>query len=487
MQEIEKENKLIDNFLKVSMILSSILFAMPSIIYYAKKGTIFNFKEYFLFLLNNEDRLVQTGVYLLVFILLAITYIFLIKRRKTAFKNIKSVFILVSIISIIFIAVIPFMCSDVFYYLGVGRIDSKYNQNPYYTSIEDFVETGDNINYTQEDTVLAQGYANDWKDATVVYGPVWQLVCKIVAFLSFGNIDIGLLVFKIINVIIHLFNCYLIWKITNKKIFPIIYGLNPFILIEGISSVHNDIFVVMFILLAIYFVKNKKKILPSVIFLSISAGIKYFPIILLPFIIIYHFREEKPRKRFLECIKYGIIFLVVLVIPYLIYVRDINVIAGIFTQQEKLAKSIYILISEYFNKPENIIKITKRTLLGTFAIIYFFTCLIILNKKDIKFKNMMEKANCFLIPFIFLLITNFQPWYVMWLFPIIMFQKPDTIKMEIGVSLILEIANSVFLVYTEGWKNGIPFIFITLLGAFLMLIYTKKEKELRRKKAFLKI
>ena len=487
MQEIEKKSKLIDNFLKVSMILSSILFAMPSIIYYAKKGTIFNFKEYFLFLLNNEDRLVQTGVYLLVFILLTITYIFLIKRRKTAFKNIKSVFILVSIVSIIFIAVIPFMCSDVFYYLGVGRIDSKYNQNPYYTSIEEFVEKGDNINYLQEDTVLAQGYANDWKDATVVYGPVWQLICKIVAFLSFGNIDIGLLVFKIINVLIHLFNCYLIWKITNKKIFPIIYGLNPFILIEGISSVHNDIFVVMFILLAIYFVKNKKKILPSVIFLSISAGIKYFSIILLPFIIIYHFREEKPRKRFLECIKYGIIFLVVLLIPYLIYVRDINVIAGIFTQQEKLAKSIYILISEYFNKPENIIKITKRTLLGTFAIIYFFTCLIILNKKDIKFKNMMEKANCFLIPFIFLLITNFQPWYVMWLFPIIMFQKPDTIKMELGISLILEIANSVFLVYTEGWKNGTPFIFITLLGAFLMLIYTKKEKELRRTKAFLKI
>ena len=100
---------------------------------------------------------------------------------------------------------------------------------------------------------------------------------------------------------------------------------------------------------------------------------------------------------------------------------------------------------------------------------------------------MMEKANCFLIPFIFLLITNFQPWYVMWLFPIIMFQKPDTIKMELGISLILEIANSVFLVYTEGWKNGTPFIFITLLGAFLMLIYTKKEKELRRTKAFLKI
>ncbi len=486
MQDTVKKDKIIDNFLKVAIVISSIFFVMPSIRYYMETETILNFKAYFQFLLNTEDRLVQTAIYLLVFLLLTITYVFLIKRRKTAFKSIKSVLILVAIVSIVFIMAIPFMCSDVFYYLGVGRIDSTYWQNPYYTTIQDFVETGDNVRYLQEDTVLAQGYANDWKDSTVVYGPVWQLICKGVAFLSFGNIDIGLLVFKIVNVLIHLINCYLIWKITNKKIFSLIYGLNPFILIEGISSVHNDMFVVMFILLAIYFLKNKRKILPSVVFLSLGAGIKYFPIILLPFMIIYHFREEKPLKRFLECIKYGIIFMLVLFVPYLIYIQDLNVMAGIFTQQEKLAKSIYILISEYFNKPENIVKITKTTLLGIFAIIYFFTCVVILNKKDIKFKNMMEKANCFLVPFIFLLITNFQPWYIMWLFPIIMFQKPDTIKMELGISLISEIANSVFLVYTEGWRNGTPFIFIMLLGAFLMLMYIKKERELRRKKAFLK-
>lgn len=431
MQDTVKKDKIIDNFLKVAMIISALFFIMPSIRYYIETGTILNFKAYFQFLLNTEDRLVQTAIYLLVFLLLTITYVFLIKRRKTAFKNIKSVLVLVTIVSIIFIVAIPFMCSDVFYYLGVGRIESNYGQNPYYTTIQDFVETDDNSKYLSQDSVLAQGYVNDWKDATVVYGPVWQLICRGIAFLSFGNIDIGLLVFKIVNVLIHLINCYLIWKITNKKIFSIIYGLNPFILIEGISSCHNDIFVVMFILLAIYFLKNKKKILPSVVFLSLATGIKYFPIILLPFMIIYHFREEKTLKRFLECIKYGIIFILVLFIPYLIYIQDLNVMAGIFTQQEKLAKSIYILISEYFNKPENIVEITKNMLLGIFTIIYFFTCVVILNKKDIKFKNMMEKANCFIVPFIFLLITNFQPWYIMWLFPILMWQRPDTIKMVV--------------------------------------------------------
>ena len=116
MQDTVKKDKIIDNFLKVAMVISSIFFVIPSIRYYMEIGTVLNFKAYFQFLLNTEDRLVQTAIYLLVFLLLTITYVFLIKRRKTAFKSIKSVLILVTIVSIVFIMAIPFMCSDVFYY-----------------------------------------------------------------------------------------------------------------------------------------------------------------------------------------------------------------------------------------------------------------------------------------------------------------------------------------------------------------------------------
>lgn len=122
MQDTVKKDKIIDNFLKIAIVISSIFFVIPSIRYYMETGTILNFKAYFQFLLNTEDRLVQTAIYLLVFLLLTITYVFLIKRRKTAFKSIKSVLILVAIVSMVFIMAIPFMCSDIFYYLGVGRI-----------------------------------------------------------------------------------------------------------------------------------------------------------------------------------------------------------------------------------------------------------------------------------------------------------------------------------------------------------------------------
>ena len=429
---MEKIKKIVNDkesiILKILFVLACVMFAVPSIEYYINNKTVFQFDQWFKFLLNNSDRFEQTIIYLIVLTILTILYIILIKNRKKIFKNTKTMFIFIAIIAVIFVAVIPFTCSDVFYYLGIGRINNTYGQNPYYTTIKDFVDAGDNSQYLSQDTVLAQGYINDWADSTVVYGPIWTLICNIVAGLSFGNTDIGLLVFKMINVIVHICNCYLIYKITNKKIFALIYGLNPFVLIEGIACVHNDMLVVLFILLTLYFLLKRKNLVVSLIFLALATTIKYFPILLLPFIIIYHFRKEKPLKRFGKCIQYGLIFAIFVIIPYILYIRDIEVFAGIFTQQEKLAKSIYIIVTEYFGSIPNVVNQLKKLLLGAFVIIYAAVCIVLLNKKEISFRNQMRKYEYFLVAFLFLLITNFQPWYILWVFPCMMWQKSEDIN-----------------------------------------------------------
>ena len=215
---------------------------------------------------------------------------------------------------------------------------------------------------------------------------------------------------------------------TNKKIFALIYGLNPFVLIEGIACVHNDLFVVLFILLTLYFLLKRKNLIVSLVFLALATTIKYFPILLLPFIIIYYFRKEKPLKRFVKCIQYGLIFAVFMLIPYLLYIRDIEVFAGIFTQQEKLAKSIYIIVTEYFGSIPNVVNQLKKLLLGAFVIIYVAVCIVLINKKEISFRSQMKKYEYFLVAFLFLLITNFQPWYILWLFPCMMWQKSQDIN-----------------------------------------------------------
>ncbi len=462
-------------------LLISIIFAIPSISYLLENKTILHFDAYYQFCLNNSDRVGQTIIYIAILTLLTIFYFLIIKNRNTIFKNMKEIYIYIAVISFIFVIVVPFISSDVFYYLGVGRIDSQYEQNPYYVTIKDFVESGDNAKFLEEDTVLAAGYENYWAGTTVVYGPVWTMICKIISGITFGNIDIALLFFKLINVLIHIINCYLIYKLTGQKIFVLLYGLNPYIFIESIANVHNDIYVVTCILCALYFLLKKKNIIWSILFLAFATSIKYFAILLLPFIIIYHFRDKKPLERLKNCFLYGMLFLLVIVVTYFIYVQDIQVFNGIMTQQEKFAKNFYIILMEYFDIP-NLVSNVNKLFLVSFMIIYFFTCLTLLFKKHIKFREEMRKAEYFLIAFLFLLITNFQTWYIMWLFPLMMWQKKENSLLIMQIALISQFANAVFLINGEGWKNGTPFTFFMVLGICICFIFRDNFQKVLKEK-----
>lgn len=469
----------IDKILKVLFAFSCILFVLPSVIYLIKNKTVFGFDKWFCFLLNDSNRNMQTLLYLVILAIMTILYCLIIKRQKEIFRNIRQVLTYTLIISAIFLISISFTCSDVFYYLGIGRLDSIYNQNPYYITITDFVESQDKIEGFHKDTVLIQGYQNDWADTTVVYGPIWTAVCKFVAALSLGNVDLGIFIFRTVNILIHILNCYLIYKISNKKIFSVIYGLNPFMLIEGIMSIHNDIFVVCFILFALYFLTKQKKLKTSLIFLVMSAAVKYFAILLLPLFIIYHFREEKVLKRFGRCIQYGLFFALILIIPYLFYIRDLDVFAGILTMQTRFAKNFYIVIEEFFG-PSNLKALINKFLLVIFIYTYALRCLVLLFKQKIKFNKEAKEVQYFLIAFLFLLITNFQPWYIMWLFPLLMWQSSKNMKLIIQISLISQFANSIFLAYTENWKNGTPFTFCMLLGVVICIGLNNIKKKRKK-------
>lgn len=469
-------------FAKVLFIIFGIMLAIPSINYYVEKGTIFKFDTYYQFFLNNSDIKMQTLYYFIILLLITASYFFIIKNRKKLFKDFRSIMIFVVIISFIFVIVIPFFSSDVFYYLGIGRLDGKYHQNPYYTTIKEYVDNS-NSNY-ENDTVLMQGYYNDWGDSTVVYGPIWTFICRIVALISFGNIDVGLFAFKILNVLIHLCNCYLLYKISNKKIFSLLYGINPFILIEAIAHVHNDIFIIFFTLLAFYFLIKKKKIVLPVIFIAFATAIKYFSILLLPFIIIYYFRREKPKIRLIKCVKYGLIFVAVLICCYLLYIQDFEVFKGLITQNEKIAKGIYVILIDYFKDIPNIIENTKKVLLGSFVIIYFFICVVMLNEKEIKFRKKMKTMNYLILAFLFLLITNFQPWYIMWIFPFIIWQEADIIKTMIGMSVLSQLANCIIIMYEENWHYGTPFIFTLIVGTLMYYIIQKNIRGKRIKQLY---
>lgn len=471
------------NLLKIAIFIVSICFAMPSLFYITKNKTVLNFNgdlEFCFLLTNNIDRLYQAGIYAFIIFIYIILYYFIIKNYKKVFKDIKQIYKLILVISLVFVLVIPFWCSDVFYYLGIGRLASKYHQNPYYVDMKSYIDNNDVD--IQNDTVMQKGYNNYWAETTVVYGAFWTLICSIISFLSFGNIDFGLLIFKLINLMLHIGNCILLYKISKKRIFSLIYGLNPFVLIEGISNSHNDMFVVFFMLMAIYMLIKRKNIVLSILFLALATDIKYFSILLLPLIVIYYSKDKDIKGRILNCITYGGIFLFFVAIPYLLYIRDVNVFLGLTEQRDRIAKGLYLFISEYFHNPENLIDIVKDIALDIFAIIYIFNCFSLLFTKNIKFYKEIRGIFLFIIAFLFLLITNFQPWYFMWMVPFMIWQKADNIKLIIQMQIMTLIANIVFLIYSENYVYGVPFFCILVTGILSCSVYDKNKKIVLLKK-----
>lgn len=457
----------------ILFIIATMAFVAPSILYLAQNKTIYRFYFVWTYLFRlpttSGEKMVNAIMFFALITILFLLYVLIIKKRNQIFKNKNQIFILIAIVSVLFAIVIPYTSTDVYSYIANGWSAAHYEENPYY------VATGDIVDATGQNEPMFNKVANCWRYETVVYGPLWTGICTVLSWLSFGNIDIALLIFKLANLIVHLLNCALIYKITRKKLFAILYGLNPFILFEALSNVHNDIFIVLFILLAIYFTIRKKNLFIAVAFVALATAIKYLAILILPFIVLYYVRKKEVKDRIKYCILCGIEYIAIIAVLYLIYMKDLSVFAGIFMQQGKYNRSIFYILYEYLG--EGTVQILQNICLGLFAIYYIFICIRLLLQKEIKFYQVIKKYNVILFIFTFILITNFNAWYIMWFYPTIFWLKSKSQETILALSYSSQIANFVsFALWSEEAWLGIPYLFIMIVGAgIIKLLNTKIE------------
>ena len=461
-----------------------ICFAMPSIIYLVKNQSIYNFIYQWTFIFKIPKTISAKWINTICFIglmsIMFILYMLVVKHCNKIFENKKQLIIAICIISVLFALIIPYTSTDVYSYIANGWSASHYHENPYYKSV------GQISDEHQVRDQMQNKVANCWRYETVVYGPLWTLICKLLTSISFGNIDVALAIFKGTNLIVHLINCLLIWKITHKKKFVLIYGVNPAILFEALSNVHNDIFIVLFILLAVYFVTKKKNLILSVAFVAMATAIKYLGILILPFIILYYVREKSVPEKIKQCILYGLEFIVILAGFYAIYVRDLNIFAGLFVQQAKYNRSIMLVF--YYLLGTDAMIIFKVVLLAVFAEIYISaTIKLLINDNKRIFSTYIRQYNPLLYIFTFVLITNFNSWYILWLFPTLMFLNGKNIRLIINLSYAVEVAYiGSFALYSEARVLGILYInlvaLITVCLAPLQKINKKRQPKLVKEK-----
>lgn len=446
MKDILKNEK-INLIAKIIMIILISAFGIFNIMYIIKvNGNIESFGMSMLCerIVSGEKHGINLLLFLIFIIILTIVYLIISLNAKKD-NNIKKAFLFIILISVLSGIILPNNSTDVFYYMGVGRLDAKYDVDIYES----------NFNEKQkeylDDEIVAKSPEINHK---FIYGVVWEKICKFVGSIPINSELILLYIFKILNIIVHILNCYLIYKITKSKKLLYLYGLNPLVLFEGIINCHNDIYLILFMLIAIY-LKKRDKIGLATLSIAIGSMIKYTPIIILPYILI--------DKKWKEKIKYLVGFALVFLIVNVLLTGDITKILSVLNQTGKYSNSLYLELI-LMNVPPSIIKLSN--LVGKIIFVIIFV-IAVFNKKC---KNAQTYLYLLML-FLLLAITNFKAWYIMWLFGLITELNKKDVEKIIALSLIAEISNFIFYYMGESYGyGGIYFVLLILFYAIYILI-----------------
>lgn len=446
MKDILKNEK-INLIAKIIMIILISAFGIFNIMYIIKvNGNIESFGMSMLCerMVSGEKHGINLLLFLIFIIILTIVYLIISLNAKKD-NNIKKAFLFIILISVLSGIILPNNSTDVFYYMGVGRLDAKYDVDIYES----------NFNEKQkeylDDEIVAKSPEINHK---FIYGVVWEKICKFVGSIPINSELILLYIFKILNIIVHILNCYLIYKITKSKKLLYLYSLNPLVLFEGIINCHNDIYLILFMLIAIY-LKKRDKIGLATLSIAIGSMIKYTPIIILPYILI--------DKKWKEKIKYLVGFALVFLIVNVLLTGDITKILSVLNQTGKYSNSLYLELI-LMNVPPSIIKLSN--LVGKIIFVIIFV-IAVFNKKC---KNAQTYLYLLML-FLLLAITNFKAWYIMWLFGLITELNKKDVEKIIALSLIAEISNFIFYYMGESYGyGGIYFVLLILFYAIYILI-----------------
>lgn len=200
--------------------------------------------------------------------------------------------------------------SDIFDYIVYGRLAFVYHTNPYRTAICEF-PTDAFYNMTC------------WKSATSVYGPAWTLLSIVlVAFCELLRAGPGLyvLVFKTLSLACHLASSALIWKMLtrarnmNRAFGTALYLFNPLALTEFAGNGHNEAFLILMLLLAIWLAQKGRWGLATVAF-ALAVQTKFY---VLPMMCLYlasrWWSRDNRRQAWISAVSIGLIFIAVMVL-----------------------------------------------------------------------------------------------------------------------------------------------------------------------------
>jgi len=370
---------------------------------------------------------------------------------------------------LIFLFSIPALSDDYFRFVWDGRLLAA-GFNPYLYLPAEIINTS--IATTAHlDVYLYKGLNSP--HYFTVYPPLNQLFFYVAAYIGGSNIQLSVLVMRVIILLAEAGSCWLLLSSENigiqstrkKELNGLVYALNPLVIVELTGNLHFEAVTLFFVLLALRWLNRpwpqSSFFATSAIALGLGASVKLIPLIFLPLFI----GRIGWRKGVLYTAIVGSV-MVGLFLPFLS--KDLLLNMGksldLYFQKFEFNASIYYLLRQlgYWMTGYNLIQ-----LLGPFlSLMTFSTVLWLMFQK----RSLAEKMLLALSTYFFL-ATTVHPWYITTLVALGALSKR---LYPVAWSLLLPLT---YLAYaTQPYQENLRVVgleYILVFGVFVYEVFLK--------------
>ena len=309
---------------------------------------------------------------------------------------------------IMFLFMAPVDARDIYDNIFHGRILGVYGANPFRDLISAF----------PHDPLSQYPY---WKNSPSAYGPLWETLAGITAWLAGDGIITNILAFKILPGVFHLASIAVVVSFLRRTqpqqalSGALLLGWNPVVLYETWGNGHNDIAMIFWVLLAALLISQKQYSFGT---LSLIAGtlIKFIPVLLIPaaMLIGYH-SLENIKSRFWFIVKTSLAGAFLIMIAYVPFWNGMATFS-VARRMQMFTTSIPAVMYRILKPALGWSEAARLVSLGALGLLAIFTLIQILRaQKQESTKDFLQTT--FNILAFYLLVTClwFQQWYGIWL------------------------------------------------------------------------
>lgn len=298
---------------------------------------------------------------------------------------------------------------DFYRYLWDGAVSAN-GFNPYQLSPAQ-ISTGELAVLAQQSAPIFERI--NYPELRTIYPPLSQLFFALAYWIDDWSLNAWRLVLLLADLAGLAAILLTLKRLGRSAAWSALYWLNPLIVMLTYNGLHMDILLVAPLVIAIACMLGRRNILASVA-LTVAAGIKLWPLILLPFAL--RPLLSKPKSLLLALALIALVSLA-LIAPLLYYGLGEHSGLGAFAQSWQRNSGLFPLLHSIatflFDNPDMATRL--------FAVTFILTLTLYFNYRSITNSEQLTKSICWTIVALFMLSPAQFPWYCLWFLPLLCF------------------------------------------------------------------